>query len=105
MKVRTLVVDDEPVARAGLRAMLTAFGYDWVPGNLAGGLALDRAGQDAVRVDIGYFISGKAGMSGGTMASITRVPPHRPAETPTNPTALCTYSRSNKSSTAFNTPG
>jgi short subunit dehydrogenase-like uncharacterized protein len=49
--------------------MLTAFGYDWVPGNLAGGLALQRAGDDAVRVDIGYFITGKAGMSGGTMAS------------------------------------
>jgi two-component system LytT family response regulator len=28
VKVRTLVVDDEPIARAGLRAMLTAF--DWV---------------------------------------------------------------------------
>lgn len=28
MKVRTLIVDDEPVARAGLRAMLTAF--EWV---------------------------------------------------------------------------
>jgi two-component system LytT family response regulator len=28
MKVRTLVVDDEPVARAGLRGMLSAF--DWV---------------------------------------------------------------------------
>jgi short subunit dehydrogenase-like uncharacterized protein len=50
-------------------AMLTAFGYDWVPGNLVGGLALDRAGADAVRVDIGYFINGKADMSGGTMAS------------------------------------
>lgn len=50
-------------------AMLTAFGYDWVPGNLAGGLALRRAGEDAVRVDVGYFITGKASMSGGTMAS------------------------------------
>jgi short subunit dehydrogenase-like uncharacterized protein len=50
-------------------AMLTAFGYDWVPGNLAGGIALERAGSAAVRVDIGYFIKGKAGMSGGTMAS------------------------------------
>ena len=37
-------------------AMLTAFGYDWVPGNLAGGLALERAGDAAVRVDIGYYI-------------------------------------------------
>ena len=39
--------------------MLTAFGYDWVPGNLAGALALDRAGPAAVRVDIGYFFTGR----------------------------------------------
>jgi short subunit dehydrogenase-like uncharacterized protein len=58
-----------PAAASSGSAMLTAFGYDWVPGNLAGGLALDRAGDAAVRVDIGYFITGKAGMSGGTMAS------------------------------------
>jgi short subunit dehydrogenase-like uncharacterized protein len=50
-------------------AMLTAFGYDWVPGNLVGALALERAGAEAARVDIGYFISGKGSMSGGTMAS------------------------------------
>jgi hypothetical protein len=49
--------------------MLTAMGYDWVPGNLAGALALHRAGPSAVRVDVGYFITGKAEMSGGTMAS------------------------------------
>jgi short subunit dehydrogenase-like uncharacterized protein len=54
--------------RAGC-GMLTAFGYDWVPGNLAGGLALARAGEDAVRVDVGYFITGRATPSGGTMAS------------------------------------
>ncbi|MEA2402092.1 MAG: hypothetical protein QOK00_2495 [Thermoleophilaceae bacterium] len=58
-----------PAAEQSGSGMLTAFGYDWVPGNLAGGLALRRAGEDAVRVDIGYFISGKASMSGGTMAS------------------------------------
>jgi short subunit dehydrogenase-like uncharacterized protein len=58
-----------PAAARSGSAMLTAFGYDWVPGNLAGGLALDRAGAAAVRVDVGYFISGKASMSGGTMAS------------------------------------
>jgi short subunit dehydrogenase-like uncharacterized protein len=58
-----------PAAAQSGGAMLTAFGYDWVPGNLAGGLALKRAGDDAVRVDVGYFITGKAGMSGGTMAS------------------------------------
>jgi short subunit dehydrogenase-like uncharacterized protein len=49
--------------------MLTAFAYDWVPGNLAGGLALRSAGDEAVRVDIGYFLTGKGGMSGGTQAS------------------------------------
>jgi short subunit dehydrogenase-like uncharacterized protein len=58
-----------PAAERSGSAMLTAFGYDWVPGNLAGGLALDRAGDSAVRVDIGYFTTGKASMSGGTMAS------------------------------------
>jgi short subunit dehydrogenase-like uncharacterized protein len=58
-----------PAAAQSGSAMLTAFGYDWVPGNLAGGLALDRAGDAAVRVDIGYYTTGKASMSGGTMAS------------------------------------
>jgi short subunit dehydrogenase-like uncharacterized protein len=54
--------------RAGI-AMLTAMGYDWVPGNLAGALALDRAGELATRVDVGYFITGSGSMSGGTRAS------------------------------------
>jgi short subunit dehydrogenase-like uncharacterized protein len=58
-----------PAAAGHDAAMLTAFGYDWVPGNLAGGLALRSAGDDAVRVDIGYFIIGKASASGGTRAS------------------------------------
>ena len=56
--------------RAGL-GMLTAFGYDYVPGNLAGALALREAGERAVRVDVGYFVSGGGGpqASGGTRAS------------------------------------
>jgi short subunit dehydrogenase-like uncharacterized protein len=61
--------------RAGC-GMLTAFGYDWVPGNLAGGIALDRAGESATRVDVGYFITGSAdagSMSGGTRASLVGV--------------------------------
>jgi short subunit dehydrogenase-like uncharacterized protein len=56
--------------QAGI-GMLTAMGYDWVPGNLAGALALDRAGDLATRVDVGYFITGSgASMSGGTRASL-----------------------------------
>jgi hypothetical protein len=34
-----------------------AFGYDYVPGNLAGALALMRAGERARRIEIGYFLT------------------------------------------------
>ena len=46
-------------------------GYDYVPGNLAGALALREAGSAATRVDVGYFVSGDRGgqFSGGTRAS------------------------------------
>ena len=59
-------------ARAGV-GLLTALGYDWVPGNLAGALALERAGEQAVRVDTGYFFTGRASMSGGTRASTSAI--------------------------------
>ena len=52
--------------------MITAAGYDWVPGNLAAALALSEAGDQATKVEIDYFILGKGetnGLSGGTMAS------------------------------------
>ena len=58
-------------ARSGV-GLLTAMGSDWVRGTLAGALARERAGDAAVRVDTGYFITGDAsvgGMSGGTRAS------------------------------------
>jgi short subunit dehydrogenase-like uncharacterized protein len=61
--------------RAGI-GMLTAFGYDWVPGNLAAALALRDAGPEAVRVDTGYFVTGATGansFSGGTKASVAGV--------------------------------
>jgi short subunit dehydrogenase-like uncharacterized protein len=59
-----------PEAERSGAGLLTAFGYDWVPGNLAGALALREAGEAATRVDIGYFArGGLGGMSGGTRAS------------------------------------
>jgi short subunit dehydrogenase-like uncharacterized protein len=51
-------------------SLLPAFGFDWVPGNLAGSLAITEAGPEAARVQIGYFGQGAAGSSGGTQASV-----------------------------------
>jgi short subunit dehydrogenase-like uncharacterized protein len=50
--------------------LITAFGYDYVPGNLAAAVALERAGDTATRVDVGYFTTGKGGFSAGTFASL-----------------------------------
>src|SRR3954451_3549816 len=59
-----------PAAEKAGVGLVTAFGYDWVPGNLAGALALRDAGAEAVRVEVAYFITGEGGgMSGGTRAS------------------------------------
>lgn len=65
-------------AEAAGCGLVTAFGYDWVPGNLAGAMALDDAagqGEAVTRLDIGYFMTGDAsgGMSGGTRASAASV--------------------------------
>ena len=67
------VFDDwnAPAQAAGV-PLLTAFGYDYVPGNLAAALAIRDAvasGVPPVRVDVGYFFTGKAALSGGTAAS------------------------------------
>jgi short subunit dehydrogenase-like uncharacterized protein len=55
-------------ARAGT-ALLTAFGYDFVPGNLAAELVLRIAGPQATHLEVGYFPRGSAAISGGTKAS------------------------------------
>jgi short subunit dehydrogenase-like uncharacterized protein len=70
-----------PRAAAAGSVLLTAMGYDWVPGNLAGALALRDAGPEAVRITVGYFLTGGEGggavpaaaMSGGTRASAAGV--------------------------------
>jgi short subunit dehydrogenase-like uncharacterized protein len=64
-----------PRAQASGCGLLTAMGYDWVPGNLVGALALRDAGPAATAVEIGYFAPGAGGfaMSGGTRASAAGV--------------------------------
>jgi short subunit dehydrogenase-like uncharacterized protein len=61
----------EPAARAGT-TLMTAMGFDFVPGTLAGALALREAGPEAVRVDVGYFSLGMGpdGASAGTRESL-----------------------------------
>jgi short subunit dehydrogenase-like uncharacterized protein len=68
--IRRVFEDYAPRAQRTGASLLTAFAYDWVPGNLAGALALDEAGDAATRVQIGYFGQGEAGSSGGTQASL-----------------------------------
>jgi short subunit dehydrogenase-like uncharacterized protein len=63
-----------PAERAGA-ALVTAMGYDFAPGALAGALALEEAGEDAVRVDVGYYTlgGGPAMASAGTRQSAVGV--------------------------------
>jgi short subunit dehydrogenase-like uncharacterized protein len=56
-------------AEAAGCGLLTAFGNDWVPGNLAGALALREAGDAARRVEVAYYATGRLEASGGTRAS------------------------------------
>jgi short subunit dehydrogenase-like uncharacterized protein len=69
--VRRIFGEWGPRAEQAGCALLTAFGYDYVPGNLAGGLAAREGGDAARRVEVGYFASGgSAGMSSGTRATV-----------------------------------
>ncbi|MHA6629210.1 saccharopine dehydrogenase NADP-binding domain-containing protein [Pseudonocardia sichuanensis] len=62
-----------PAAQRSGAALLPAFGNDYVPGVLAGALALRAAGEGADRVDVGYFLtdlgSGRP-FSRGTLRSL-----------------------------------
>jgi short subunit dehydrogenase-like uncharacterized protein len=62
------VFDELGPRAAGRCALVPAFGYDFVPGNLAGALALAEA-PGATRVTVGYFATGGGGFSSGTVAS------------------------------------
>ena len=62
---------DGPAERAGV-TLMPAMGFDFVPGALAGALALRDAGPGATRVDVGYFSLGMGadGASAGTRESL-----------------------------------
>jgi short subunit dehydrogenase-like uncharacterized protein len=73
--IRQVFEEFGPRAERTGAVLLTAFGYDYVPGNLAGALALEAAGPDAARVQVGYFVRGnvRKATSAGTRASMAGV--------------------------------
>jgi short subunit dehydrogenase-like uncharacterized protein len=79
--IREVFEHDDAQAQASGARLLTAFGYDYVPGNLAGALAIAdarAAGRIPVVVEVGYFVRGGMSLSSGTRAStalIATAPP------------------------------
>lgn len=71
--IRTIFESDGARASVTGARLFTAFGYDYVPGNLAGALAVRdaiAAGRIPDRVEVGYFVKGSSGYSSGTKASM-----------------------------------
>jgi short subunit dehydrogenase-like uncharacterized protein len=71
--IRRVFEEFGPLAEQTGASLITAFGHDYVPGNLAGALALRRSGGRVHRVEVGYLISGMGRtqvISRGTFASI-----------------------------------
>src|SRR3954451_10482575 len=73
--VRRVFDDAGPRAQRSGATLVPAFGLDYVPGNLAGALALAEAGDRAHRLDVGYSLLGASGQafSRGTLVSAVGV--------------------------------
>jgi short subunit dehydrogenase-like uncharacterized protein len=73
--IRQVFEEFGPRAEQTGAVLLTAFGYDYVPGNLAGALALQAGGPAAAQVRVGYFVRGntRKATSAGTRASVAGV--------------------------------
>ena len=74
MKVTTLVVDDEPIARAGLRGMLAAFDWIAVIGEAADGQSAARA-IETLKPELVFLDVQMPGLSG---TDVLRQMTHRP---------------------------
>ena len=66
--VRRVFETHDGPARARGVPLLTAFGADYVPGHTAAGVALSEAGEEATRVDVGYYATGRARAAGDSVA-------------------------------------
>ncbi len=56
--IRRVFEEFGPLAQRSGARLITAFGHDYVPGNLAGALALQRSGATVHRLEVGYLIRG-----------------------------------------------
>jgi short subunit dehydrogenase-like uncharacterized protein len=71
--IRRVFEEFGPVAEHTGASLITAFGHDYVPGNLAGALALRLGGGGVHRVEVGYLMSGAGRaqvISRGTFVSL-----------------------------------
>lgn len=71
--IRRVFEEFGPQAERAGASLITAFGYDYVPGNLAGALALRLAGAGVHRIEVGYLTGGVGRaqvISRGTFASM-----------------------------------
>ncbi len=71
--IRRVFEEFGPLAEQTGASLIPSFGHDYVPGNLAGALALRRSGSGVHRVEVGYLIGGGGRaqiISRGTFASI-----------------------------------
>ncbi len=73
--VRYVIEAFDQRAKQSGSCLLTAAAYDYFPGNCAAAQALEMAGEEAVRVDIGYYGIGKDPLvlSDGTKESIINI--------------------------------
>jgi short subunit dehydrogenase-like uncharacterized protein len=70
--IRRVFEEFGPLAQRSGASLITAFGHDYVPGNLAGALTLQRTGAPVHRLEVGYLIGGGGRaqvISRGTFAS------------------------------------
>jgi short subunit dehydrogenase-like uncharacterized protein len=70
--IRRVFEDFGPAAQRTGASLITAFGYDYVPGNLAGALALQGLRQPVHRIEVVYLVGGVGRaqvISGGTFGS------------------------------------
>jgi short subunit dehydrogenase-like uncharacterized protein len=87
------VFDLDSVAAARGATLIPAFGYDYVPGNLAGALALEKAGDRATQVEVGV-----------TSGSVTSWPMMTSSSSEAAPSTLSCYVRTPSAITPSTAP-